>query len=188
MGRRNCSPRPLGLLIPGQHWFCSRQVGPLTCLQSPNPDPTLLSPSDVFQKYQSLTGGIPDQATGLLKITPAQYKNLKPLVFNVGGKAYPLNANAQIFPRTLNTLIGGDANGIYLIVSDLGTPSGQGLDFIDGYSFLQRYYSVYDSTPGKMRVGLARTLVSLWILWFGCFPHWFFTCSSRMPIPTNRFR
>lgn len=59
------------------------------------------------------------------------------------------------------------------MTSDLGSPSGQGLDFIgkmrvlgsydtnthntsiDGFVFLQRFYSVYDS--GNARVGLATT-------------------------------
>lgn len=33
--------------------------------------------------------------------------------------------------------------------------SGQGLDFINGYAFLERFYSVYDTT--NQRVGLAPT-------------------------------
>lgn len=55
----------------------------------------------------------------------------------------------------LNTAIGGDANGIFLIVSDLGTPSGEGLDFINGFSFLERFYSVFDSAGS--RFGIATT-------------------------------
>ena len=68
---------------------------------------------------------------------------------------YTLTANAQLFPRSLNTLIGGAASNIYLIVANLGTPSGQGLDFINGYAFLERFYSVFDST--NKRVGFATT-------------------------------
>ena len=52
---------------------------------------------------------------------------------------FELSPNAQIWPRALNTAIGGTTDGIYLIVSDLGTPSGQGLDFINGQSFLERF-------------------------------------------------
>jgi len=115
----------------------------------------ILIATDAFQKYQSATGGTPDQATGLLKITSDQYNNLQPLAFTVGGNTYTLSPNAQIFPRSLNTAIGGDASGIYLIVADIGTPSGKGLDFINGYSFLQRFYSVYDTS--NARVGLAST-------------------------------
>ena len=57
--------------------------------------------------------------------------------------------------RALNTAIGGNANSVYLIVNSLGTPSGEGLDFINGMTFLERFYTVFD-TAGK-RVGFATT-------------------------------
>ena len=41
--------------------------------------------TDAFNRYQEVTGGVPDQATTLLKITPAQYANLKSVFFNVNG-------------------------------------------------------------------------------------------------------
>jgi cathepsin E len=69
--------------------------------------------------------------------------------------AFQLTPNAQIWPRTLNTAIGGVATSIYLVVNDIGTPTGQGLDFIDGYTFLERFYSCYDTT--NKRVGVANT-------------------------------
>jgi saccharopepsin len=65
-----------------------------------------------------------------------QYKALKPLNFNIGGNTYSLSPNAQIWPRSLNTQIGGNSNSIYLIIGDLRTILGDGLDFINGYSFL----------------------------------------------------
>ena len=57
--------------------------------------------------------------------------------------------------RALNTAIGGNANSVYLIVGSIGTPSGEGLDFINGMSFLERFYMVYD--VGNSRAGLATT-------------------------------
>lgn len=77
-----------------------------------------------------------DSTTGLLSIDATQYDNLKTLSFNIGGTSYDMTPNAQIWPRSLNSVIGGDASGIYLIVSDIGTPSGSGLDFMSGYVFL----------------------------------------------------
>jgi len=115
----------------------------------------VLLATNAFNAYQAATGGVLDSATGLLKITAEQYGNLKPLNFKVGYSTFSLTPNAQIWPRALNTLIGGNANEIYLIVSDLGTNSGQGLDFINGYAFLERFYSVFD-TKNK-QVGLATT-------------------------------
>jgi hypothetical protein len=55
----------------------------------------------------------------------------------------------------LNAAIGGESGVNYLIVNNIGTPSGEGLDFINGYCFLERFYSVFDTTGG--RVGFATT-------------------------------
>ncbi|KAG6329667.1 hypothetical protein ID866_9423 [Astraeus odoratus] len=46
--------------------------------------------------------------------------------------------------RALNSIPGGDPNKIYLITPDLRSPSGSGLDFINGFGWLQCFYSVYD--------------------------------------------
>ena len=95
----------------------------------------VLIATDAFQKYQKATGATLDNTTGLLTITEEQYNNLQSLVFNIGGTSYELTANGQIWPRSLNSTIGGEEGKIYLVVSDLGSPSGQGLDFIDGFGF-----------------------------------------------------
>ena len=68
---------------------------------------------------------------------------------------YGLTANAQIWPRSLNSAIGGTSDDIYLVVSDIGSNSGQGLDFINGYAFLERFYSVFDTTNSQ--IGFAST-------------------------------
>ncbi|KAI0094424.1 aspartic peptidase A1 [Irpex rosettiformis] len=111
--------------------------------------------TDAFNRYRSATGAVLDNNTGLLRLTTAQFANLQSLFFTIGGKAFELTANAQIWPRNLNSLIGGNANSVYLIVGDLGSTSGQGLDFINGLTFLERFYSVFDTT--NKRVGLATT-------------------------------
>ncbi|KAG9312015.1 acid protease [Chiua virens] len=115
----------------------------------------ILIASDAFQTYQSATGGTLDSTTGLLKISSSQYSALKPLSFHIGGQTFSLSANAQIWPRSLNTAIGGTSSSIYLVVGDIGGASGSGLDFINGYTFLERYYSIFDSTHG--RIGFATT-------------------------------
>jgi len=115
----------------------------------------LLLATSAFDSYQQATGGVLDQATGLLKITEEQYNNLQSLFFNIGGTTYELTPNAQIWPRALNGVLGGDANAIYLVTADMGSNLGTGLDFINGFVFLQRFYSVYDTT--NTQVGLATT-------------------------------
>ncbi|KAG1737746.1 acid protease [Suillus lakei] len=115
----------------------------------------ILIATDAFIKYQLATGATLDPNTGLLMITSDQYANLQTLNFNIGGTSYDLTPNGQIWPRSLNTDIGGNSNNIYLVVNDIGSNSGTGLDFINGYSFLQRFYSVYDTT--NRQVGFATT-------------------------------
>ncbi len=95
-----------------------------------------------------------DSNTRFLRITNAQYKSLQPLNFVIGDKTFELTPNAQIWPRVLNTAIYGDQDSIYLSVQDLGQ-NFPGVDFICGMTFLERFYSVFDS--GNRQVGLART-------------------------------
>jgi hypothetical protein len=45
----------------------------------------LLISSDAFSRYLSATGAVPDAATGLLRITPAQFANLQSLWFTING-------------------------------------------------------------------------------------------------------
>nr|GAT57455.1 aspartic proteinase [Mycena chlorophos] len=111
--------------------------------------------SNAYSAYVKATGAVLDNNTGLLRITSAQFAALKNLNFNIGGVTFTLTPNAQIWPRSLNTAIGGVSNDIYLVVNNLGTPSGEGFDFINGYTFLERFYSVFDT--GNKRVGFATT-------------------------------
>ncbi|KAJ7354296.1 aspartic peptidase A1 [Mycena albidolilacea] len=112
--------------------------------------------TDAFNKYKYATGAVLDTTTGLLTITAAQYAALQNLDFVIGGVTYALTPNAQIWPRSLNTAIGGSASCIYLVVTDLGTNSGEAeFDVINGYAFLERFYSVYDT--GNKRIGFATT-------------------------------
>ncbi|KAI0767716.1 aspartic proteinase precursor [Fomes fomentarius] len=116
----------------------------------------ILIASDAFAVYQNLTGGVADdQNTGLLKLTQEQFDNLESLFFHIGDNTYELTPNAQIWPRALNTAIGGEEDAVYSIVADLGSNSGEGLDFIDGFAFLERFYQVYDVTNSQ--VGFATT-------------------------------
>ncbi|KIY46744.1 acid protease [Fistulina hepatica ATCC 64428] len=111
--------------------------------------------SDAFATYQAKTGATLDSTTGLLTVTEAQYEALESMYFTIGDTTFEFTANAQIWPRSLNSQLGGESDKIYLITADIGTTSGQGLDFINGFAFLQRFYSVFDTT--NSRVGVANT-------------------------------
>ncbi|KZT72870.1 family A1 protease [Daedalea quercina L-15889] len=115
----------------------------------------VLIASDAYSKYKSAVGGTEDETTGLLRIASSDYDKLSTLNFNIGDTTYGLTANAQIWPRSLNTAIGGSADDIYLVVGDIGSDSGEGLDFINGYAFLERFYSVFDTTNSQ--IGFAET-------------------------------
>ncbi|KAL4253204.1 peptidase A1 family protein [Abortiporus biennis] len=105
----------------------------------------LLLASDAIANYTAATGAVLDSDVGLLKITPAQFSNLQSLFFTIGDEQYEFTPNAQIWPRSLNSAIGGTSDAIYLIIADIGYSSGNGLDFINGMTFLERFYTVYDS-------------------------------------------
>lgn len=99
-----------------------------------------------------------------------RYAALQPLNFIIGGQTFTLNANAQIWPRSMNSLIGGEEGNIYSIVSTYGNTFP--FQFILGYTFLyvleltcipisnisrcsERFYSVFDAT--NSRIGFAYT-------------------------------
>ncbi|KAJ7834081.1 family A1 protease [Mycena leptocephala] len=90
------------------------------------------------------TGAAINPNTQLL--TVPSMNNLQNLVLVVACYRIVLMVCVEIWPRALNTAIGGQAGKIYLVIADLGTTSGQGLDFMLGMTFRQRYYTIYDNT------------------------------------------
>ncbi|KAG2354224.1 aspartic proteinase [Suillus spraguei] len=113
--------------------------------------------SYAYDIYRAETGATFDQPTGLLRITPDQYRDLGELKFYIGNTVLVLIADAQIWPRSLNSKIpGAEINGIYLIINRLD--EGEMLGFINGYTFMQRFYTVLDSSDSDNRkVGFATT-------------------------------
>ncbi|KAG2361235.1 hypothetical protein BDR07DRAFT_1461549 [Suillus spraguei] len=110
--------------------------------------------SYAYYRYQDATGATFDQSTGLLRITPEQYSALGELKFHIGNQVLTLVADAQMWPRSLNSKIrGAEEDGIYLIINRLDAREGMG--FINGYTFMQRFYTVLDSDNRK--VGFATT-------------------------------
>jgi len=114
----------------------------------------LLSPT-AYEKYEKATGATYDDDTGLLRLTTAEYDKLESLYFDIGGTTYEFTANAQIWPRSLNADIGGTSEYVYLVVNDLGSDAETGFDFVNGMTFLERFYFVYNS--GTNEVGFATT-------------------------------
>jgi cathepsin E len=110
---------------------------------------------DAFGPYRRATGAVVELTTELLRITLAQYSNLKSVFFATGDRTFELTANAQIWPRALNKLVGGERGHIYLVVNDIEWTAGTGPNFMIGYTFVERFHSVFDT--GRHRIGLATT-------------------------------
>ncbi|TDL15746.1 acid protease [Rickenella mellea] len=120
----------------------------------------LLLATDAFNAYRTATGATHDSTTGMLKISAANYANLQSLFFTIGGTTFEYTPNAQTWPRSLNVFIGGgSSSNIFLVVADLGSNSGSGLDFVNGYVFLERFYTHFDTT--NSRFGIATTAHTL---------------------------
>ncbi|KAG2365451.1 aspartic peptidase domain-containing protein [Suillus spraguei] len=103
---------------------------------------------------QGSNGGV-SAANGLIQISIVQYALLMNLEFNIGSHKYNLIPSAQIWPRSLNHVVFGNSDDIFLVVRSLPTPTGTGFDFINGYVFVQRFYTVFDAR--KNRIGFAET-------------------------------
>ncbi|OCH93069.1 acid protease [Obba rivulosa] len=113
--------------------------------------------TDALERYLDAVAGSDevDPVTGLYTISSENFANLESLFFHIGDVTYEFTANAQIWPRSLNSNIGGNADTIYLVVADNMENTGSGLDFINGLVWLERFYLVYDS--GDVQVGFATT-------------------------------
>ncbi|KAI0323807.1 aspartic proteinase from Irpex Lacteus [Cubamyces sp. BRFM 1775] len=115
----------------------------------------ILLATDALKIYVALLGAELDEATTLYRITPETFETLQSLFFTIGGTVFEFTANAQIWPRNLNTMIGGTDDFVYLIVNDLGRESGSGMDIVCGMMFLERFYAVFDID--NKHVGIANT-------------------------------
>ncbi|KAL1945168.1 hypothetical protein VTO73DRAFT_2788 [Trametes versicolor] len=123
----------------------------------------VLLATDALKTYTQAVGAVFDNTTQLYRITNTQFSNLQSLFFTINGVVFEFTANAQIWPvryrahpsRALNALIGGNTDSIYLIIGDIGSYSGSGLDFINGQTFMERFYTVFDTE--NRRVGVANT-------------------------------
>jgi len=57
----------------------------------------------------------------MLRLNNSQFNKLQSLFFHIGPTTFEFVANAQIWPRVLNTLIGGTSGNAYLIVGSVST-------------------------------------------------------------------
>lgn len=105
--------------------------------------PLITIDDKAFARLQHATGAIIDHSTGLLRLSPRQYRNMKSVSINIGGSKFELTPNACILPRKHNTVFGGKSGQIYLAFNK-GLPYGLGFYAVLGIPFLERYYVAYD--------------------------------------------
>ncbi|KAH9893324.1 aspartic proteinase precursor [Cubamyces lactineus] len=155
---------PITRTFPSSKYFGVDQVlryGDFEILLNNNPGvfdvgtTLVLLATDAFLSYMSLVGGVYDEVTQLYSITFAQYDNLESMFFIINGAVFEFTANAQIWPRELNSAIGGSSDLLYLIIADIGTYSGSGMDIVNGMMFMERFYAVFDTQNN--RVGVANS-------------------------------
>jgi hypothetical protein len=103
----------------------------------------VLLADDFFESYmRAIPGAKIDPSTGLMTVPTNSVSGIKPLNFTIGGTVFSMDAAAQLIPIDQNTEWGLSANKQYGVVSYMGTNSGEGLDFIIGQKFMEKYYAV----------------------------------------------
>jgi len=133
----------------------------------------VISPTlGMYRRYVKATGAVYHNKTRLLQIPSAHYSNLQSLSFIIDCNIYKLNPNAQILPRTYNTHLGGDADHLYLAVSDLWLMDSH-IGFITGVVLLEWYHMVYGNDypcVGFTRTQLTNATDINWLRWLevGC--------------------
>ncbi|KAH7917858.1 acid protease [Leucogyrophana mollusca] len=116
----------------------------------------VLLADNYFAEYMgAIPGAFLDDNTGLLEIPPSSVADMQPLNFTIGGTVFSMDVAAQLIPEDQNTAWGGEAGKQYGVVANLGSNSGEGLDFIMGQKFMENYYAVFDTL--NSRVGFAYT-------------------------------
>lgn len=111
----------------------------------------LLLPTPAYQAYAQATNATFDNDIGLLRIDNP--KSLQSLYFHIGDNTFEFTPNAQIFPHSFLSEIGVNPNSTFLIIGDAGPTITQQIGFINGFVFLQRFYSIFDLQ--NARIGFA---------------------------------
>lgn len=80
---------------------------------------------------------------------------MRPLTFDIGGGHFTLDVGAQLIPAVENSAWGGDPSKRYGVVGLLSDAvSGDGVDFILGMAFMERFYTVCAGTKAYICIYL----------------------------------
>ena len=107
----------------------------------------VLLADNFFDVYlHAIPGAKLDSSIGLIQIPPSSISSMQPLNFTIAGTVFSMDVAAQLIPTSQNVAWGGVAGKQYGVVANLGSNSGEGLDFIIGQKFMERYYAVSHGT------------------------------------------
>lgn len=105
----------------------------------------LLLPTPAFQAYATAVNASVDALTGFLSVP--DLSKLESLYFEIGGTTFEFTPNAQRISGAILEEAGIDPSTNLLVIGDGGV---ENLNFVNGFLWLQRYYSVYDSVSGEV--------------------------------------
>jgi len=128
--------------------FGSTSLGSTTASGIVDTGTTLLYvPTSVYDKFLTASGGKADSSSGLVKFTTKPTSNFS---FVVGGTTYTLTPTQYLIAKAQYSNWGISGSDYYTFIGDGGSSSP---NTILGQSFLEHFYSVFDTTNN--RVGLA---------------------------------
>jgi len=120
----------------------------------------ILFSDDLFSAYKKAIPGVRfDSKSGLLEIPKSSISKMRPLAFDIGGNYFTLDVGAQLVPADENSAWGGERSKRYGVVGLLpDVASGNGVDFILGIAFMERFYTVRVGTKIYIYISLMELL------------------------------
>jgi len=110
--------------------------------------------SSAFTAYRkAIPSAVLDTNSGLLRFPKSSLSKVPAISLKVGGTKFNLNSYGQLVEQGLYSAFGLNSTYYYSWVNDGG--SGSDVTCIIGQKFLERFYSVYDTTNN--RIGFAKT-------------------------------
>ncbi|EJD02530.1 acid protease [Fomitiporia mediterranea MF3/22] len=107
-----------------------------------------------FEEYRKASNAELNIISGLLSLSNDNREKLKSLFFEIGGMHFEIPPEEQIWPQALNDVAGGPPDDCYMVYVELASDSGIDISLINGFTWLQHFYTVLDAE--NRRIGIAK--------------------------------